>query len=103
MGVEGEFSFDLAPFLPFRDRAACERARRIRRGELTDHPNPEFRIALVDDSRQFYRLFAEDLVERIRAASAYWGIGPTGRIATNVRPSSRAARIRSTRSVANAV
>ena len=40
MGGEREFSFDLAPFLPFRDRAACERARRIRRDELTDASEP---------------------------------------------------------------
>ena len=38
----------------------------------------------------------------IRAASSYCGIGPTGRIATKLRPSSRAARIRPTRSSANA-
>ena len=62
------FAFDLAPFLPFRDRAACERARRIRREALTEHPNPDFRIALVDDAGEFYRRFAEDLVGRIRAA-----------------------------------
>jgi glucosamine-6-phosphate deaminase len=63
-----EFAFDLAPFLPFRDRAACERARRIRREELTEHPSADFRIAVVDDAGEFYRRFAEDLVGRIRAA-----------------------------------
>jgi glucosamine-6-phosphate deaminase len=63
-----EFSFDLAPFLPFRDRVACERARRIPRERLAEHPNPDFRIALVDDAGAFYRRFAEDLVGRIRAA-----------------------------------
>jgi glucosamine-6-phosphate deaminase len=63
-----EFSFDLAPFLPFRDRVACERARRIPRERLAEHPNPDFRIALVDHAGAFYRRFAEDLVGRIRAA-----------------------------------
>jgi glucosamine-6-phosphate deaminase len=62
------FAFDLAPFLPFRDRAACERARLIRREALTEHPNPDFRIALVDGAGEFYRRFAEDLVGRIRTA-----------------------------------
>jgi hypothetical protein len=38
----------------------------------------------------------------IRAASAYCGIGPTGKIPTNRRPSSRAARIRETMSSAKA-
>jgi glucosamine-6-phosphate deaminase len=64
----GEFSFDLAPFLPFRDRAACERVRRIPRERLAEHSNPDFRIALVDDAGAFYRRFAEDLVGRIRSA-----------------------------------
>jgi glucosamine-6-phosphate deaminase len=64
----GEFSFDLAPFLPFRDRAACERVRRIPRERLAEHSNPDFRIALVDEAGTFYRRFAEDLVGRIRSA-----------------------------------
>jgi glucosamine-6-phosphate deaminase len=64
----GEFSFDLAPFLPFRDRVACERARSIPRERLTEHPNPDFRIALVDEAGEFYGRFAQDLVGRIRSA-----------------------------------
>jgi glucosamine-6-phosphate deaminase len=68
MDGEREFSFDLASFLPFRDRAACERARRIPRERLTEHPNPDFRIALVDQPGEFYGRFAQDLVGRIRAA-----------------------------------
>jgi glucosamine-6-phosphate deaminase len=68
MDGAGEFSFDLAPFLPFRDRVACERARSIPRERLTEHPNPDFRIALVDEAGEFYGRFAEDLVGRIRSA-----------------------------------
>jgi glucosamine-6-phosphate deaminase len=65
---ETDFSYSLARFLPFRDRAACERARAIPRDSLADHPNPDFRIAVVDDARDFYARFADDLVSRIRAA-----------------------------------
>jgi glucosamine-6-phosphate deaminase len=68
MDGAGEFSFDLAPFLPFRDRVACERARSIPRERLTEHPNPDFRIALVDEAGEFYGRFAEDLVGCIRSA-----------------------------------
>jgi glucosamine-6-phosphate deaminase len=68
MDGAGEFSFDLAPFLPFRDRVACERARSIPRERLTEHPNPDFRIALVDEAGEFYGRFAQDLVGRIRSA-----------------------------------
>jgi glucosamine-6-phosphate deaminase len=62
------FSYGLADFLPFRDRAACERVRAIKRERLTEHANPDFRIAVVDDRRDFYERFARDLVDRIRAA-----------------------------------
>ena len=63
------FDYDLSPFIAFRDRAACERVRAIPRERLTEHANPQFRITLVDDAREFYTRFAADLVGRIRAAS----------------------------------
>jgi glucosamine-6-phosphate deaminase len=66
--TEIEFAYDLAPFIDFRDADACDRVRRIRREELTEHPNPEFKIRVVDDAAEFYRAFADDLVGRIRAA-----------------------------------
>jgi glucosamine-6-phosphate deaminase len=62
------FAYELSPFIAFRDRAACERVRAIPRERLAEHPNPDFRIALVDDAREFYTRFATDLVDRIRAA-----------------------------------
>ena len=63
-----DFAYDLSPFIAFRDRDACERARRITRAELTRHPNPDFRIRVVDEAADFYRQFARDLVARIREA-----------------------------------
>ena len=68
MVTEIEFAYDLARFIDFRDADACDRVRRIRREELTEHPNPEFKIRVVDDAAEFYRAFADDLVGRIRAA-----------------------------------
>jgi glucosamine-6-phosphate deaminase len=47
------FEYEMARFISFRNREACERVRRIRRKELTTHPNPEFRIAIVDDGPAF--------------------------------------------------
>ena len=55
MATEIEFAYDLARFISFRDRAACERVRRIPRTELTAHPNPDFRIRVVDEPTEFYR------------------------------------------------
>jgi glucosamine-6-phosphate deaminase len=63
-----EFDYSLARFISFRDEEACERVRRISREELATHPNPDFRIRIVQDPAEFYRAFAEDLVGRIRAA-----------------------------------
>jgi glucosamine-6-phosphate deaminase len=62
------FDYGLARFIAFRDREACERVRAIPRGRLTEHANPDFRIALVDDAGDFYSRFAADLVGRVRAA-----------------------------------
>jgi glucosamine-6-phosphate deaminase len=63
-----EFDYGLARFISFRDLEVCERVRRISRAELTNHPNPDFRMSIVDDRAAFYRRFAEDLVGRIRTA-----------------------------------
>jgi glucosamine-6-phosphate deaminase len=77
-----DFEYDLATFISFRDRAACERVRRISRDQLTSHANPDFRIRVVDDPDEFYRAFAADIVDRIRRARdegrPFVGIFPVG-------------------------
>jgi len=62
------FEYGLSPFVAFRDREACERVRAIPRARLAEHPNPDFRITLVDEAHDFYTRFAADFVARIRAA-----------------------------------
>lgn len=68
MAVDLGFEYDLARFIDFRDLVACDRVRRIPRTELTKHANPDFQIAVADDPADFYRAFAADIVDRIRAA-----------------------------------
>jgi glucosamine-6-phosphate deaminase len=68
VATDVEFAYDLASFIDFRDREVCDRVRRIKRAELAEHPNPDFRIRIVDDPADFYRAFAADIVGRIRAA-----------------------------------
>jgi glucosamine-6-phosphate deaminase len=68
VAVDPAFEYGLARFIDFRDRAECDRVRRISRAELTEHPNPDFKIAVVEDPTEFYRYFAADLVGRIEAA-----------------------------------
>jgi glucosamine-6-phosphate deaminase len=82
--TEDAFVYDLASFISFRDRAVCERVRRIPRTEVTQHANPDFRIGVIDDRPAFYTAFAADLVGRIRAARdegrrfvAILPVGPT--------------------------
>ncbi|MEW6741500.1 MAG: hypothetical protein AB1486_01975 [Planctomycetota bacterium] len=62
------FRYDLAKFIPFRDARACARVRAIRREKLCLHPNPEFRIQVIEDRTTFYTSFAVDLVGRIQVA-----------------------------------
>ena len=64
-----EFEYGLSPFVAFRDREACERVRAIPRDALTEHANPEFRIAVVDEAEDFYTRFAADFVGRVRGAA----------------------------------
>ena len=61
-----EFNYQLASFLPFRDKEVCERVRKIKKEDLPDHPNPNFKIRIIEDEYQFYLEFALDIVRRIK-------------------------------------
>jgi glucosamine-6-phosphate deaminase len=62
------FTYNLANICTFRDREACERVRMIRREDITAHPNPDFRIGVIDHRDAFYQAFADDFISRIVAA-----------------------------------
>lgn len=62
------FTYGLARFLPFRDAEACARARAIPRARLCDHPNPDFRLRIIEEPARLYEAFAADLVGRIQRA-----------------------------------
>ena len=68
MDIPAEFTYDLARFISFRDREACERVRRITPGRAGE--SPQSRLPDPDRRRAgaFYRAFADDIVGRIRAA-----------------------------------
>jgi glucosamine-6-phosphate deaminase len=82
MATQVEFEYDMARFISFRDREACERVRRISRAELAEHPSADFRIHVIDESAAFYGAFAHDLVARFRRArdegSSFVAILPVG-------------------------
>lgn len=62
------FEYDLAKFIPFRDRESCARVRAIRKEDITKHPNPDFKIRVIEDPHDFYTAFAIDIVRRIKEA-----------------------------------
>jgi glucosamine-6-phosphate deaminase len=66
--LDTDFRYAVASFISFRDADECRRVRGITREQLCEHPNPDFRIRIVGDRAAFYREFATDLVDRIRAA-----------------------------------
>jgi glucosamine-6-phosphate deaminase len=76
------FKYNLADFIDFQDAAVCERVRRIKREDITRHPNPDFRIEVIDDPAQFYSALATDIVMRIKQAldegRRFVGIFPVG-------------------------
>jgi glucosamine-6-phosphate deaminase len=65
MCESNEFRHGLAKFLPFRDIEACERVRRIRKEQITQHQNVDFHIRVIEDPGEFYMAFALDIVRRI--------------------------------------
>ena len=59
------FDYDMAAFIPFQDSEACRRVRAIRKEEITRHPNPDFKIRVIEDAHELYTEFAVDIVRRI--------------------------------------
>jgi len=43
--------------------------RAIGRADITKHPNPDFKIEVIEDRSQFYGTFAVDIVKRIKNAA----------------------------------
>ena len=76
------FTYDLARFISFRDLKECERVRAIKKADITNHANPDFKIRIIEDQAQFYAAFAIDIVARIRQAldegRRFVGIFPVG-------------------------
>lgn len=76
------FTYALADFIDFRDKEVCDRVRRITREQITQHPNPDFKIRVIDDPAEFYGAFATDIVRRIKQAldegRPFVGIFPVG-------------------------
>ncbi len=62
-----DFDFQPSQWVPFRDKAALERVRRISRADITKHENPDFKIRVVKDDMVAH-LFVTDMFWRIMKA-----------------------------------
>jgi 6-phosphogluconolactonase/glucosamine-6-phosphate isomerase/deaminase len=67
MGKVGDFVFEPASWIPFRDRKEIERVRAIKRGDITKHWNPNYKIRVVPDEDIVW-LFIGDMVARLKEA-----------------------------------
>ncbi|NLG50945.1 MAG: hypothetical protein GX552_12635 [Chloroflexi bacterium] len=62
------FTYKPSKWVPFQDQEVLERVRRIRREDITKHPNPNFHIRVVPDSDIEF-IWVTDMFYRIKAAA----------------------------------
>jgi glucosamine-6-phosphate deaminase len=61
------FEYSPSQWVPFRDQAVLERVRKIKREDITKHPNPDFQIRVVKDSDIDF-IWVTDMFYRIKTA-----------------------------------
>lgn len=61
------FTFAPAKFIPFRDQEAVARVRAIKYADIAKHPNPDFRIQVLPDSK-IEAKWISDMFVRIKTA-----------------------------------
>ena len=57
-----KFKFSPAPWIPYRDEEVLTKCRNIKREDMEKHPNPDFKIKIVDEVTP---LFVADFFHRI--------------------------------------
>jgi len=63
-----KFEYSPSKYIPFRDKKVIERCRTIKREDITKHPNPDFKIQVVNDA-DFEFIWVTDMFSRINKAS----------------------------------
>lgn len=66
--MAASFSYRMADFIPFRDQAVLERVRAIRKADFCRHPNPNFRIRIIESDTAFQFSYVMDIVAGIKRA-----------------------------------
>ena len=62
------FEYSPSQWVPFRDQAVLERVRKIRKQDITRHPNKDYRIQVMDDASLEF-MFIADIFLRIKRAA----------------------------------
>ncbi len=62
------FKYSPSKYVPFRDMKALERVRKIKREDLTKHPNPNFKIQIIKDCDVAF-MWVTDMFYRIKQAA----------------------------------
>ena len=60
------FTYAMPRFLPFRDADVCARVRKIDRKDLCVHPNPNFRMRIIENREELLLAYALEIVTTIR-------------------------------------
>jgi glucosamine-6-phosphate deaminase len=61
------FEYSPSQWVPFRDQEVLERVRKIKREDITKHPNPDFQIRVVKDADIDF-IWVTDMFYRIKTA-----------------------------------
>ncbi|MCL5071497.1 MAG: hypothetical protein M1308_11470 [Actinobacteria bacterium] len=61
------FKFSPSRWVPFEDQTVCEKIRKIKKEEITKHPNPDLKIRIIkDEDMAFMRIW--DIFSRMKQA-----------------------------------
>lgn len=66
MSENTTFDFELAKFIPFREKKECDRVRKIKRVDLCEHPNSNFRIRVIETQPAFKMAYVLHIVGGIK-------------------------------------
>jgi glucosamine-6-phosphate deaminase len=63
-----KFEYSPSHWVPFRDKEVLDRVRKIKRDDITKHPNPDFQIRVVKDADLEF-IWVTDMFYRIKTAA----------------------------------
>ncbi len=62
------FDYEPSKWVPFRNKKVLDRVRKIKKEDLTKHPNPDFKIQIIKDN-EFGPRFIADILYRLKVSS----------------------------------